>query len=259
MNTKCREFINPKWIRFVVCRLLSVVLLLNTGICATIASTKDTVANKINNTMELSSSNKAKGIVDSPYEKDTLPPSPSRDVQSVTENLLKTFSNNKERYQKDNEAYLEDVDKLLSPVVAFGSIATGVMGKYSRRAKPSQAKQFEKIFKKSLIAFYGKALLKINHDDIVISQIKDVSVKLLSDYKQGKIRQIPVEMSVKANNQNLVISYAMIFIDGRWKLRNIIIDGINIGSLFRRQFIEAMDEHRNIQYVIDHWLDIMRG
>ncbi|MDP0562840.1 MAG: ABC transporter substrate-binding protein [Candidatus Endonucleobacter sp. (ex Gigantidas childressi)] len=238
MNTQYFEFMSPKWLKPASYSLLSLILLLNTSICVTIANAKDM----------------AKGI-----DKEMGISSPSEEAQKVTESLLKTFRDNKKRYQKDNEAYLEEVDKLLSPVVAFDSISRGVMGKYAHRAKPSQIKQFETTFKKSLIAFYGKALLKIDSTNTTIQPVKDVSDKILSNYKQGKIRQVPVEISVASNHQIIILSYAMILTGGRWKLRNIIVDGINIGSLFRKQFMEAMDDHRDIQYVVNNWLDIMNN
>ncbi len=183
--------------------------------------------------------------------------SPSQEVEAITRSLLKTFQENKERYQKDHSAFVAEVDRLLSPVVAFDSIARGVMGKYAHRAEPVQITQFEKNFKDSLIRFYGKALLKLDDTSVQIQKVDDVPGKVLDDYKAGKIRQIPVTMTAKTSSRTLEISYSMIFDDNRWKLRNIVLDGINIGIQFRRQFAEAVESHRKLQYVIDHWLDIM--
>ena len=51
----------------------------------------------------------------------------------------------------------------------------------------------------------------------------------------------------------------MVYLEGGWKIRNIIVDGINIGIQFRNQFAEAMSKYGDIQYVVDHWPDIMKG
>ncbi len=183
--------------------------------------------------------------------------SPSKEVEAITRDLLQRFQTNKTRYQKDQDAFVNEVDRLLSPVVAFDSIARGVMGKYAHRSEPAQIQQFEKVFKDSLIIFYGKALLKLDDAPVDILKVDDVPAKVMQEYQEGKIRQVPVNMAVKTSDRTLVISYSMIFDENRWKLRNIIIDGINIGIQFRKQFAEAVESHRKVQYVIDHWLDIM--
>lgn len=185
--------------------------------------------------------------------------SPSGEVQEITANLLKTFRENKDKYKKDQQGYFVEVEHLLSPVVAFRLVAEGVMGKYRRELPTSDVDKFVEVFKDSLISFYGKALLKLGDEDIKINKVEDVSKKQLSDYKAGKTRSIPVSMSVKTSNRTLIISYSMIYEDNRWKLRNIIVDGINIGLQFRKQFAEAVDQYSKVSYVIEHWPEIMAG
>ncbi|WP_330926572.1 ABC transporter substrate-binding protein [Candidatus Sororendozoicomonas aggregata] len=184
-------------------------------------------------------------------------PSPSEEVEKITRNLLDDFIKNKSRYQKAPAEFINEVDQKLSPVIAFESIARGVMGKYAHRATPEQILAFERNFKSSLLNFYGKALLKLDNTKISIEQVDTVSETVINDYKAGRSRQIPVNMKVKTSDRTLTISYSMIFDDGQWKLRNVIIDGINIGIQFRQQFSEAVDKHGKLQYVIDNWLDIM--
>ncbi|MGB0360554.1 MAG: MlaC/ttg2D family ABC transporter substrate-binding protein, partial [Endozoicomonas sp.] len=155
--------------------------------------------------------------------------------------------------------FIAEVDKQLSPVVAFNSIAKGVMGKYSRRSSSKQVEQFTEAFKSSLISFYGKALLKLDDTQLVIESVKPIPESVLKDYEAGNARLIPVDMSVRTPTTVVALSYSMIYMDGRWKLRNIIVDGINIGIQFRNQFADAMMKYNDIQYVIDNWSQIMEG
>ena len=62
-------------------------------------------------------------------------------------------------------------------------------------------------------------------------------------------------MQVKANDGQLyTATYTMTQIDGQWKVRNVIVEGINIGLLFRDQFAQAMKANRNdLDAVIDNW------
>lgn len=185
--------------------------------------------------------------------------SPQQDVETITRELLSTLEKNIDGYKKNNDAFIVEVDRQLSPVVAFDSIARGVMGKYSRRAKPEQIEQFSSVFKNSLISFYGKALLKLDDTRLTIEKVDAVPDAVLSDYKAGKARLVPVDMTVRISSGTVAISYSMVHQDGRWKLRNIIVDGINIGIQFRNQFADAMSKHNNVQYVVDNWADIMKG
>ena len=189
--------------------------------------------------------------------------SPKPEVERITTQLLSTFEQNVSSYKSQGDVgvdlFIEEVDRQLSPVVAFNSIARGVMGKYSRRATPEQLAQFTSVFKTSLINFYGKALLKLDDTTLSIERVSDVPESVLKDYETGKARLIPVEMQVKTSSNTITLSYSMVRMDGRWKLRNIIVDGINIGIQFRNQFADAMSKHGNIQFVIDHWMQIMQG
>ncbi|MFK0573034.1 phospholipid-binding protein MlaC [Endozoicomonas sp.] len=185
--------------------------------------------------------------------------SPQQDVEKITRGLLATLEKNIDGYKKNSDAFIVEVDRQLSPVIAFDSIARGVMGKYSRRAKPGQLEQFSSVFKDSLISFYGKALLKLDDTRLTIEKVDAVPESVLNDYKAGKARLIPVDMTVRTSSGTVAISYSMVHQDGRWKLRNIIVDGINIGIQFRNQFAGAMSKHRDIQYVVDYWPEIMKG
>ncbi|WBA80880.1 ABC transporter substrate-binding protein [Endozoicomonas sp. GU-1] len=185
--------------------------------------------------------------------------SPQKEVEKITRELLATFANNIHHYKKDDAAFIAEVDRQLSPSVAFDAIARGVMGKYSRRAKSGQIEQFSRTFKDSLISFYGKALLRLDDTRLTIEKVDAVPDNVLNAYRSGKARLVPVDMTVKTSSGTVAISYSMVYQDERWKLRNIIVDGINIGIQFRNQFAEAMSKYNDLQYVVDHWPEIMQG
>ena len=50
------------------------------------------------------------------------------------------------------------------------------------------------------------------------------------------------------------VEYSLVLVNDRWKLRNLVIDGINIGLQFRSQFTAYMQQYKNdIDKVIDNW------
>ena len=116
--------------------------------------------------------------------------------------------------------------------------------KYSRQATPEQMQRFQENFKRSLMQFYGNALLEYNNQGIKVDPAKDESGERTS-----------VGMKVTGNNGAMYpVSYTLQKIGGEWKVRNVIVNGINIGKLFRDQFADAMSRNGNdLDKTIDGW------
>ncbi len=173
---------------------------------------------------------------------------PHQIVEDTSVRVMETLNENREQYQQDAEAFYNGLNEIMEPVVDFRGIARSVMTvRYSRSASPEQMERFIETFKRSMVQFYGNALL---------------------EFDSGKIRVLPpargsqqtearasVDMEVRANNGNVYpVTYTMAHVDGQWKVRNVIVEGINIGLLFRDQFAQAMQTHRNdLDAVIDNW------
>ena len=183
---------------------------------------------------------------------------PEIEVEKITRNLLNLFDKNKEEYKNDREGFIKEVDRLLSPVVAFDQIARYVMGKYTRRS-PDQVDKFEATFKDSLLRFYGNALLSLDDTRLTIESVDKTSESQLKKYIAGDVSRIPVKMSVRTSTRSVDIFYSMVHTDGRWKLRNITVDGINIAKQFQSQFADAVDRYGKVETVVDNWAEIMRG
>jgi phospholipid transport system substrate-binding protein len=119
--------------------------------------------------------------------------------------------------------------------------------KYSRGASPEQMQRFEQNFKTSLMRFYGNALLEYDNEEIRV---------LPTSGKQPPGREA-VNMEIKDSKGTVYpLSYTMVDLDGKWRMRNVIINGINIGKLFRDQFAQSMRENgNNLNQVIDTWAE----
>ncbi|MVW74747.1 MlaC/ttg2D family ABC transporter substrate-binding protein [Pseudomonas xionganensis] len=169
-------------------------------------------------------------------------------VQQTTSKLLEDLQANKEQYRSDPAAFYAALDRILGPVVDVEGIARGVMTvRYSRQASAEQLGRFEENFKQSLMQFYGNALLEYNNQDI----------RVLPAAGQQDPQRTAVNMEITDGNGAVYpLSYTMVLQDGSWKMRNVIINGINIGKLFRDQFAQSMQNNRNdLNKVIDTWSD----
>ena len=166
-------------------------------------------------------------------------------VQDTTNRMLADLAANKEKYKKDPQDFYAALNTIVGPVVDAEGISKSIMTvKYSRKATPAQMKTFEENFKRGLFQFYGNALLEYNNQGITVEPAKDESGDRTS-----------VGMTVKGSSGSIYpVSYTLEKINGEWKLRNVIINGINIGKLFRDQFADAMQRNGNdLDKTINSW------
>ncbi|MFJ4429581.1 phospholipid-binding protein MlaC [Pseudomonas sp. NPDC089395] len=170
---------------------------------------------------------------------------PHEVVQSTTNELLSDLKANKEQYKTNPNAFYDALNRILGPVVDADGISKSIMTvKYSRKATPEQMQRFQENFKRSLMQFYGNALLEYNNQGIVVDPAK------ADDGKRAS-----VGMKVTGNNGAVYpVQYTLENLSGEWKVRNVIVNGINVGKLFRDQFADAMQRNgNNLDKTIDGW------
>lgn len=169
-------------------------------------------------------------------------------VEHTTTKLLADLKANKEQYRADPTAFYNAMNSILGEVVDAEGISKSVMTvRYSRRATPAQMQRFEENFKRSLMQFYGNALLEYNNQNI---RVLPSNVPATADRSE-------VRMEVTDHKGTIYpVSYTMVKINNRWMMRNVIINGINVGKLFRDQFAEAMQRNaQDLDRVIDSWVE----
>jgi len=170
---------------------------------------------------------------------------PQQIVQATTDRLLADLAANKEHYRQDNEAFYQALNGILGDVIDAEGIAKSVMTiKYSKDATPEQIHRFEENFKRSLLSFYGKALLEYNNNGIRVLPSAAPNAGRAS-----------VKMDVTGSNGTIYpVTYSMVEVNGAWRLRNVIINGINVGKLFRDQFASSMQQNKgNLDKTINDW------
>lgn len=170
-------------------------------------------------------------------------------VQQTTDQLIGDLKANKVAYKQAPQDFYDALNRILGPVVDSEGISRSIMTvKYSRKASPEQLQRFEDNFKRSLMQFYGNALLEYDNQDI----------RVLPAKVEGADRA-SVGMQVSDSKGTVYpVSYTMVQIDGQWMLRNVIINGINIGKLFRDQFADSMQRNGNdLDKTIDGWADVV--
>jgi phospholipid transport system substrate-binding protein len=170
-------------------------------------------------------------------------------VEQTTKELLADLKTNKEQYRKDPGAFYESLNAILGPVVDADGISRSIMTvKYSRQASAEQMSRFAENFKRSLMQFYGNALLEYDNQEI----------RVLPPSGKQDPQRTSVGMQVTGRQGEIYpVSYTMVN-QGEWRVRNVIINGINIGKLFRDQFADSMQRNGgDLDKTIDGWAEVV--
>ncbi len=156
-------------------------------------------------------------------------------------------------YKTDPDKLHTEIGGLLDEVVDFKGIARGVMGKqYFKEATDAQKAAFADTFRLSLIKAYSQALVGFGSMKIDV-----LSAKGPSDQKQT------VDMLAKSLSDGTTVSvrYSMAAKEpGDWIVRNMIIEGINLGQTYRSQFSSSMSQNNgDMDTVIANWSEAEEG
>ncbi|WP_235936945.1 MlaC/ttg2D family ABC transporter substrate-binding protein [Vreelandella azerica] len=170
--------------------------------------------------------------------------------EEVVRNNIDTFmgelESRKDYYANNVDELKKLVDENLENVADFRYIGASVMGSYFRNATPEQRSKFVKVFRQTLIDTYTQGLVTFDYDEI----------RVLDNQRAQRYEdQASVDMEIVANDGTVYpVSYSLRLSDGRWRVVNVIVNGINLGLTFRNQFDQAMrDNNRDYDAVIDNW------
>ena len=180
-------------------------------------------------------------------------------VNDATQKVMAVVAESGEYLDTDPERYYQQVQDILDPVIDFRGFARSVMGPYAsskryrsldeagRQQLRDQLDAFTEVMRVGLVRTYSKGLLAYGDSRI------EVFAAAEEDVARGRaaVRQLVY------NNQPepYVLIYHMgLANSGEWQLRNIIIEGVNLGEIYRSQFeASARKNGGDIDAVIASW------
>jgi phospholipid transport system substrate-binding protein len=176
-------------------------------------------------------------------------------VQAVSDAVLALIEQARGYAKDDPERFYREFTALLDPAVDFDAFARSVMATHFRAATPEQRRRFSDSFKWGLVRTYALALTEFSNGTIRL---------LPNTQPQRNARLQSVRMEVVTPSGSVYpVQYAMALgRDGEWRVRNIIVNGINIGLTYRNQFSGAMKDPANggsLDKVIDGWSDMLQA
>lgn len=190
---------------------------------------------------------------------DPLQQSATDVLEITTERMLAVIEEARSYVDEDPERYFAAVNEVLDPVVDFRGFARGVMGEYATSSRyrsldeagrdklRGQLDRFSETMRSGLVRTYAKGLLAFGGSRVEL----DDSTAGGRDDKRSTLKQLIYSDS----GQPYVVIYQMARDrDGQWRMRNLIVENVNLGQIYRSQFEAAARRlDGDLDAVIDSW------
>jgi phospholipid transport system substrate-binding protein len=180
-------------------------------------------------------------------------------IETTTANVMEVVIVADEYVDEDPDRYYNQIQTLLDPLIDFRGFSRSVMGPYAssqryrsldeagREQLRDQLDRFTDVMRASLIRTYSKGLLAFGGSRIEIVPSEEEIV--------GQDRVAVLQHVFSDRDEPYEVLYQMgVDSSGEWKLRNVIIESVNLGEIYRDQFeASAREENGELDAVIANW------
>ena len=167
-------------------------------------------------------------------------------VEEQHNKVFNYINSSREILEKDRNRFLLGLEKNLKDLIISQEISKRVLGKKNYKiASKKQRKDFDLKFKNTLFDTYSTALSEIDENNItIVSHI----------HPNERLDLAIVKMKVNVSDSDFDLIYKMKKINSRWKVIGIILDGIDLIGIFRKQFNKLLlDSDNNFDLAIQNW------
>ena len=173
--------------------------------------------------------------------------------QETTVRVMDVVVAAQEYADADPERYYAQIQNLLNPLIDFRGFARKVMGPYASSERyrtldeagwqqlRDQLDRFTTVMRGSLVRSYSKDLLAFGGSEIELAQPKpdEAAEGDAADTSRLSVRQL-----IYADRKK---PYEVLYQMGQekandWMLRNVIIENVNLGEVYRDQFLVSARE-----------------
>jgi phospholipid transport system substrate-binding protein len=186
-------------------------------------------------------------------------PSAREVLRDTTERVLAVIEDARSYVDEDPERYYAEVDKVLDSVVDFRGFARGVMGEYGTSARyrsldeagrdklRDQLERFTQTMRQGLIRTYSKGLLAFGGSRVELDDSDDSG--------DSDDRVMLRQLIYSDGSEPYVVFYQMARDRaGSWRMRNLVVENVNLGQIYRSQFESAARRYDgDLDKVIDNW------
>ena len=166
-------------------------------------------------------------------------------IDSNAQYFLTVIKEEGSNYDDNPEEFKERLKNIWEPMVDVKVVSRLILSsKIYSSASESQKKLFEERTKKLLLDKYVTTLLEFDNYQIVTDE--DIKVKK---------NRFEVSINFFSDSDSFVTKLTVYKNSlGQYRIVNIIVDGINLGLIFRNQFQDAyLENNSNLDIAIESW------
>jgi phospholipid transport system substrate-binding protein len=167
-------------------------------------------------------------------------------VNGEHEKIFSYIEDSKNILKTDKQKYLLGLEDIMSNLISPEEISKRVLGKkIYTLASEEQRTKFSINFKNTLFDSYSSALTEIDKTNVTVDSYI---------HPNERLDLAIVKLKADVAGKQFDFIYKMKKINKNWKVIGIIIDGIDLVSIFRKQFNKLLLENNNdINFAIDNW------
>ena len=160
--------------------------------------------------------------------------------------IFKFINDSDNLLKEDRIKFLEGLEDALKDLIVSKEISKRVLGKKNYIiATIKQKNDFDLKFKNTLFDTYSTALVEIDNANIIIDS---------HIHPNERLDLAIVKMSVSVSDTEFDLIYKMKKIEKKWRVIGIILDGIDLIAIFRKQFNKLLtDFDGNFDLAIQNW------
>ncbi|PLW82914.1 toluene tolerance protein [Kineobactrum sediminis] len=184
---------------------------------------------------------------------------PHEVVRQASEAVMSEVEEAQVYAEEEPERFYNNLQDILDSFVDFRGFARSVMGAYAsseryrsldkegRAQLRDQLDRFTEVMRSGLVRTYGKGLLAFAGSRIELPE--------LSEEEAARSRVAVSQLIYDDGGEPYVLVYHMgKGRDEGWKLRNLVIEDVNLGEIYRSQFESAARKYDgDIDQVIANW------
>ena len=186
---------------------------------------------------------------------------PAEVISDVTAQVMTVVAEADTYFDQNPDRYYQEIDGALAELVDWRGFATAVMGEYYSRGRSMdqagranlkrQRDDFAATLREGLIRSYAKGLLAFGGARMEVEGVE-------ASPQSARVASV-TQLVFGEADRVYTIRYQMgQYKDGAWRLRNLIIETINLGEIYRNQFSAlARDADDDLDSVIAQWNDAL--
>jgi phospholipid transport system substrate-binding protein len=154
-------------------------------------------------------------------------------VRATTEEVLATLRAERPRLEAEPRRVYDLVNEIIVPHFDFETMSRWVLGKHWRSATPQQRSRFVGEFRTLVVRTYSTSLL----------EYEDQEVRVVGARQSEGGDRVSVQMEVaRASGEAIPIRYKMHKHADRWKVYDVLINGVSLVTNYRASFDSEIRE-----------------